>query len=173
VAGGKTAADLDAWLASLGLEPMARSERDGVSSRDLVLHGRRRRRIRLTLILEPALALLLWVHYAPPLNDGFRRTYQRLLRWNDELPFVKFALGLDERLVLTTEIPTAQLGRDALGLAVARLVAVCDLLVDESATWIWPLGHQPPPEPDERPSTLLDAYAAVLGELAAPPGASA
>ena len=74
-----------------------------------------------------ARAVLLWVHYAPPLNDSFRVSYRQLLRWNDELPFVKFALSDDERPVLTAELPVAGLDRDALGLAVCRLLAVCDL----------------------------------------------
>ena len=41
--------------------------------------------------------ILLWVHFAPPLNDSFRVSYRQFLRWNDELPFVKFALSADER----------------------------------------------------------------------------
>ena len=94
--------------------------------------------IRVTLILDPALALLCWVHYAPPINDSFRVSYRKLLRWNDELPFVKFAARDDERPVLTAELPARRLDRDALGIALARLLAVCDLLLDESVRWLWP-----------------------------------
>ncbi len=83
--------DVGAWLAELGLEPIDRGERDGISSWDLRLDGRRRADIRLTLILDPASAILLWVHFAPPFNDSFRVSYRQFLRWNDELPFVKFA----------------------------------------------------------------------------------
>ncbi|MBA3435032.1 MAG: hypothetical protein H0U11_00925, partial [Chloroflexi bacterium] len=79
--------DVDQWLAQLGIEPLARAEREGVVSWDLMLDGRRRHDIRLTLILDPDLALVGWVHFAPPLADTFRKSYERFLRWNDELPF--------------------------------------------------------------------------------------
>ena len=55
------------------------------------------------------------MHYAPPITDSFRVSYRKLLRWNDELPFVKFAVSVDERPVLTAELPVATLDRDALG----------------------------------------------------------
>jgi hypothetical protein len=160
------AASVDAWLGELALEPLERAERDGVASWDLQLDGRRRADVRVTLILDPATGLLCWVHYAPPLNDTFRVSYRQLLRWNDELPFVKFALGADEQPVLAAEIPLAGLDRDALGLAVARLLAVCDLLLAESVRWLWP-GAKAPPTPSRplRPSPVLDRYRAALGEL--------
>ena len=65
--------------------------------------------IRLTLILDPARAVVLWVHFAPPLNDSFRVSYRQFLRWNDELPFVKFALSDDDRPVLASELPVEAL----------------------------------------------------------------
>jgi hypothetical protein len=137
-----------------------------VESWDLVLDGRRRRDIRVTLILDPALALLCWVHYAPPLNDSFRVSYRKLLRWNDELPFVKFAIAPDERPILTSELGIGQLDRDALGLALARLVAVCDLLVEESVAWLWPRAKKAPtPEGAPRNPQLLERFADQLGEL--------
>ena len=43
----------DKWLNELGLKPVDRAERDGATSWDLVLDGRRRRALRLTLILDP------------------------------------------------------------------------------------------------------------------------
>src|SRR5262249_38141053 len=64
-----TAASVDAWLAELSLNPVERQEREGVVSWDLLLDGRARRDIRVTLILEPHLAIVGWVHYAPPLSD--------------------------------------------------------------------------------------------------------
>lgn len=169
---------VDAWLAELGLDSIARGERDGVVSRDLMLHGRRRRGIRLTLIFDPRLACVLWVHYAPPLSDGFRRSYRQLLRWNDELPFAKFALGADERIVLTSELP-APVDRENLGLGIARLVAICDLLYEESSSWLATGGRRPgTPEisaglPDAgptspAPSSVLIRYEAALGELGEP-----
>jgi hypothetical protein len=121
-----------------------------------------------TLILDPVLALVCWVQYAPPINDSFRVSYRKLLRWNDELPFVKFAIAPDERPILTGELPLSGLDRDRLGLMLARLVAVCDLLVGESVAWLWPGSKRPPvPVRAGRHDALLDRYANDLGELAA------
>ena len=115
---------MEAWLTHLGLVPLARAERDGIVSWDLVLDGRRRPRIPLTLIYDPQLVLVLLVHFAPPLQDGHRRIYRQLLRWNDEYPFVKFALAEDERPLLVAEVAPEALTSFSLGLAIARLVAV-------------------------------------------------
>jgi hypothetical protein len=165
--GAVSARQIDAWLAELDIEPLERSERDGISSWDLSLDGRRRRGVRLTLILEPDLVLVAWLHYAPALSDGFRRSYRQFLRWNDELPFVKFALSADERPMLTAELAAETLDRDRLGLTLARLLAVCDLLLDESAGWLR-RGGRARPEPlaeEGSPSPVLERYAAELGEL--------
>ena len=87
------------------------------SSWDLRLDGRRRPDIRVTLILDPESAMLFWVHFAPPLNDSFRVSYRQFLRWNDELPFVKFALSEDDRPMLTAEVdrPPTRHGRPGPG----------------------------------------------------------
>ena len=160
---------MDGWLAELGLTPDDRADRDGITSWDLLLDARVRHGIRVTLILDPALALLCWVHYAPPINDSFRVSYRKLLRWNDELPFVKFAVSPDERPVLSMEIPVAVLDRDALGLALARLLTVCDLCFADSLVWIAPQAKKVPvPARPSRHLALLERYAAALGELAAP-----
>ena len=165
VAGGRTR--LDDWLAEIELKAVAGGERDGVISRDVMLHGRRRRDIRATLIFEPSVGCLIWTPYAPPLRDGFRRAYQRLLRWNDELPFAKFGLADEDRISLSVELPVAGLDAQGVGLALARLIAICDLLVDESAAWLWPDGRPALPA-RARPSAILERYAAALGELATP-----
>ena len=160
------ATTVDSWLAELELEPIDRGERDGIHSWDLRLDGLRRADVRLTLILEPASAMLLWVHFAPPLNDSFRVSYRQFLRWNDELPFVKFALSADDRPVLTSELDVAVLDRDALGVAIGRLLAVCDLTLDRAAVWLFP-GARKTPEMG-RPShqaALFERYADELGEL--------
>jgi hypothetical protein len=160
------AATIDVWLAELSLEPIDRSERDGINSWDLRLDGRRRPDIRLTLIFDPASALYLWVHYAPPLNDSFRVSYRQFLRWNDELPFVKFALSADDRPVLTAELPVALLDRDALGVAVGRLLAVCDLTFDRAVVWLYPGQRRPPPmDRPSRQAALFERYADELHEL--------
>ncbi len=51
-------ADVERWLAELGLEPVERADRDGIASWDLVLDGRRRFDLRVTVILDPALAVI-------------------------------------------------------------------------------------------------------------------
>jgi hypothetical protein len=164
-----TPAQVDVWLTELGLAADGRAERDGVTSWDLLLDGTRRHDIRITLILDPSLALLCWVHYAPPITDSFRISYRKLLRWNDELPFVKFAVSADERPVLTAELPVAILDRDALGIALARLVTVCDLLLDESLKWLYPGAKvAPTPKRPSRHGGLLARYADRLGELTTP-----
>ena len=48
-------ADVERWLTDLGLEPIDRAERDGITSWDLVLDGRRRFDLRVTVILDSAL----------------------------------------------------------------------------------------------------------------------
>ncbi len=159
-------ADIEAWLADLGLEPTERVDRDGIAAWDLVLDGRRRFDIRVTLILDPGLGLISWVHFAPPIGDGFRKSYRLLLRWNDEFPFVKFSLAEDGRPTLSAEIPARFAGPDELGLALARSVAICDALIEESAGWLWIGGRVPEPgDRVGRNGSLLDRYAERLPEL--------
>ena len=154
------------WLDELGLSSVESAEREGVSSWDLVLDGRKRLAVRLTVIHQASLGVVVWVHYAPPLADNLRKTYRQLLHWNDELPFVKFAVADEERPVLSAEVAAPYLSRDALGLAVARLLAVCDLLYGESAGWVDRLG-KPEATGSDAGSRLLDRYATELGELMA------
>ena len=167
-------ADVEAWLTELGLEPLERAEREGVTSWDIVLDGRRRAALRITLILDPTLALICWAHYAPPINDSFRRSYRTLLRWNDELPFLKFAIGEDERPILVAELPVAALDRDELGLAIARQLDVADRHHEASVAWLKAGGWRTAPVEAgaEGPGTrLLARYEDELRELLAPGGA--
>ncbi len=170
VAIGPRPADVERWLTELGIEPLERADREAVVAWDLVLDGRRRFDLRVTLILDPELGLICWAHYAPPINDMFRKSYRKLLRWNDELPFVKFALGDDERPILTTELPAGAADADTLGLAIARLLAVSDRLLDESADWLWLGGRRPAGygQGASRHGALLDRYADRLPELVEP-----
>lgn len=165
-------ADVERWLADLGLEPIERAERDGIASWDLVLDGRRRFDLRVTVILDPDVALICWAHYAPPIGDMFRKSYRRLLRWNDEFPFAKFSVGDDERPLLAVEqgiAAAAAAGADGLGLALARIVGIADRLFDESTHWLW-IGGRVPDQSERtgRNADLLARFAPSLPELLEP-----
>jgi hypothetical protein len=161
--------DVERWLADLGLTPIERAERDGIASWDLVLDGRRRFDLRVTVILDPTLALICWAHFAPPINDLYRKAYRRLLRWNDEFPFAKFSVGDDERPLLAVEQPigvAAAAGADGLGLTLVRIIGIADRLLDESKDWIW-IGGRMPDQAGRvgRDAALIDRFAPELPEL--------
>jgi hypothetical protein len=164
--------DVERWLADLGLEPLARADRDGVTSWDLRLDGRRRFDLPVTLILDPGLALICWVHFAPPIMDAYRKSYRKLLRWNDEFPFAKFSVGEDERPLLAVELPIG-IGAtapdlDGFGTALVRIVGIADRLFDESKDWL-DFGPRPAAatvtDRVPRHAALLARYAPRLPEL--------
>lgn len=159
-------ADVEAWFSELGLTPSQRADRDGISSWDLTVDGRRRFDLRVTVILDPDLALICWAHYAPPIGDMFRKSYRRLLRWNDEFPFAKFSVGEDERPLLAVEVPIGAASADQLGLALARIIGIADRLLEESKDWLW-LGGRMPDHAGRSSANaaLLDRYVARLPEL--------
>ena len=168
-AGGAGAAPeaIERWLGELGVEPGARAEREGIVAWDLVVDGRTRRDLRVTLILDPALGAIVWAHLAPPLLDGLRRAYRTLLRWNDEFPLVKFSIADDGRPIAAVEIPERWLDVDELGLALARVAAVADRIFEETRGWLW-IGGRVPDGYAERPNRnapLLDRFAPRLAEL--------
>jgi hypothetical protein len=136
-------ADVERWIADLGLETVGRAERDGIASWDLELDGRRRFDLRITVILDPGLAVIAWAQYAPPINDMFRKSYRKLLRWNDEYPLIKFSLGEDEAVTLAVELPLPGVDAETLGTALARIVGIADRLLDESVDWLWLGGRRP------------------------------
>lgn len=160
------AADLEAWLVDLGVEPGSRSERDGVVAWDLTLDGRRRVGLRVTAILDPSLGVILWAHLAPPIGDGLRKAYRTLLRWNDEFPFAKFSIADDGRPILAVELPERWLTADELGLALARISAIADRIFDDTRGWLWIGGRIPNGYgAGSRGGGLIGRYAGRLGEL--------
>jgi hypothetical protein len=161
-----TQPEIEQWLADFGLTPVSSAERDGVHSWDLTLDGRKRHGVRMTLILDADVGLVCWVHYAPPLADSLRKIYGQMLRWNDELPFVKFALGTDDRPVMSDEVAMSVLSPDTVGLTIARLLATCDLLYPESAKWVDRIA-KPEAGGGDAGVRLLERYASQLGELVA------
>jgi hypothetical protein len=162
-------AEIDGWLTELGLTPVERAEREGATSWDLLLDGRRRRGVRVTLIFDPAVALVAWAHFGPQLSDNFRKTYRQLLRWNDELPFAKFALSEDERPILSAEVAADGLTRDVVGTLLARVLAICDLVHEPVLALVGELRRKDAAlaatERDPAGERLLNRYAAELSEL--------
>ena len=158
---------VEGWLRELDLDPATRVERDGITAWDVALDGRRRRDLRATLILDPAVGAIVWAHLAPPLGDGLRKAYRSLLRWNDEFPLAKFSVADDGRPILAVEIPNRWLGADELGLALARVALIADAIFDETKGWLW-IGGRVPDGYEARPvrtAALLERYAGELGEL--------
>ncbi|MEW5991379.1 MAG: YbjN domain-containing protein [Chloroflexota bacterium] len=162
-----TADTVEAWLVELGVAPGPRVERDGVTAWDVVLDGRRRRDLRTTLILEPALGLIAWAHLAPPIGDGLRGAYRTLLRWNDEFPLAKFSIADDGRPILAVELPARWLDVEELGLALARVVGIADRLFDETREWLWIGGRVPAGYADraDRTAGLRERFGPCLPEL--------
>jgi hypothetical protein len=162
-----TAAQIEGWLRDLGVEAGERADREGITAWDLTLDGRRRRDLRVTLILDPAIGVIVWAHLAPPLLDGLRRAYRTLLRWNDEFPLAKFSIADDGRPIAAVEIPSRWLERDELGLALARVAGVADRVFEDTRGWLW-IGGRVPDGYAERPirnESLLTTFAGRLGEL--------
>jgi len=158
---------VEGWLHGLGLEPTATVERDGITAWDVALDGRRRRDLRATLILDPAIGAIVWAHLAPPLGDGLRKAYRTLLRWNDEFPLAKFSVADDGRQILAVEIPHRWLSAEELGLALARVALIADAIFEETRGWLW-IGGRVPDGYEARPvrtSALLDRFSRQLAEL--------
>lgn len=155
------------WLADLGLEVGDGVEREGVTAWDVTIDGRRRFDLRTTVILDPALGLIVWAHLAPPILDGLRKAYGRLLRWNDEFPFAKLSIAEDGRPILAVEVPSRWVDEDELGLALARVAGVADRLFEDTRGWLWiggrvPAGYETRARRSER---LLARFAPQLPEL--------
>lgn len=160
------------WLRELGLDAGEVSEREGIAAWDVVVDGRRRRDLRVTVILDPSLGAIVWAHLAPPIGDAMRKTLRTLLRWNDEFPFAKFSFADDLRPILAVEIPGRWLDADELGLALARISAIADRVFDDTRPWVWIGGRVPPGygAGPGRTEDLLRRYADRLRELIEPDG---
>ena len=98
-------------------------------------------------------------------------SYRQFLRWNDELPFVKFAVTEDERPVLTLETAADGLSLDDVGRLLARSLAIADLIHDQALALMGELRRrhakliEDQPEPDPSGVALLDRYANEVAEL--------
>ena len=153
-------------LRGLGIDAGEPHRRDGATVWDLELDGARRRGLRVTLIHDgrPDGALIAWAHLAPPLGDGLRKAYRRLLEWNDRYLFAKFGVAEDGRPTLSVELRAGEATPAALAEALARVVLIADRLLDETATWIWIGGRIPPDPGTERRNRPLLAARPDLAE---------
>ena len=174
----EAAPPIDRWLGELGLEPVAVAgdPATGTLSRDVVIDGRRRFDLRVTIAWVAGIGCSLWAYYGLESMEIPKRIYARMLRANFDYPFVKFALTDDDRPMLMTELPTAGMDRHELGRGLARLAVVADRLLDETANAIADRGVLPDwTGRSGRNAPLLEAYAAEVEaampawEHAAPP----
>lgn len=131
--------------------------RDDATVWDLELDGERRRNLRCTLIHDarPGGVLVAWLHLAPPLGDGLRKAYRRLLEWNDKYLFAKFGIAEDGRPILSVELRAEGSTESDLVEALARAVLIADRLLDETAAWIWIGGRIPADDGSPRRNAAL------------------
>ncbi len=136
---------LDAWLAELGLEVIGGggAPTDPAFSRDLMLDGRHRFDLRVTVAWVDGIGLSAWAYYGDEGLEVPKRVYARMLRVSFDYPFVKFGLTDDDRPMLMVELPPAGLERDALARALVRLTVVADRLLDETAAAVADRGILP------------------------------
>jgi hypothetical protein len=150
-------ASIPALLERHGVAVPAPHLRDDATVWDLELDGERRRGLRLSLIHDarPGGVLVVWAHLAPPLGDGLRKAYRRLLEWNDTYLFAKFGIAEDGRPVLSIELRADQATERDLIEALVRAVLIADRLLDETAAWIWIGGRIPADDGSPRRNTPL------------------
>lgn len=132
-------------------------------SRDIMLDGERRFDLRATVAWVDGFGLSIWAYYGLDAMEVPRRVLQRMLRANFDYPFVKFAMTDDDRPMLVSELPAGavlhEAGRDALGLALARITIVADRLLEETASAVADRGLLPDwSERAGRNPGLLDTY---------------
>jgi hypothetical protein len=152
---------IDRLLAELGVEIVDAADGPAGSSlsRDVVLDGRRRFDLRVTIAWVAGIGCSLWGYYGLEAMEIPKRVYARMLRANFDYPFVKFAMTDDDRPMLMTELPSASLDRDELGRSLARIVIVADRLLEETAAAVADRAVLPDwSGRTSRNAGLLDAY---------------
>ena len=160
-----SAPPIDAWLGELGLEVVDAADTPGreALSRDLVLDGRRRADLRVTVAWVAGVGCSLWAYYGLEAMEIPKRVFGRMLRANFEYPFVKFAMTDDDRPMLMTELPTSAMDRDELGRGLVRLLIVADRLLEETASAVADRGVLPDWTGRERRNVaLLERYGAEV-----------
>ena len=156
------APSIDRWLGELGVEVVASAgtQASQALSRDVVIDGRRRFDLRVTVAWVAGIGCSLWAYYGLEAMEIPKRVYTRMLRANFDYPYVKFALTDDDRPMLMTELPTAALDRDELGRGLVRLAIVADRLLDDTAAAVADRGQLPDwSGRTSRNERLIEAYA--------------
>jgi hypothetical protein len=156
---------IDRWLDELDIEIVASAGTPAAQalSRDVLIDGRRRFDLRVTVAWVAGIGCSLWAYYGLESMEIPKRVYARMLHANFDYPYVKFALTDDGRPMLMTELPTAALDRDELGRGLARLAIVADRLLDETAAAVADRGQLPDwSGRASRNAALFEAYAAEV-----------
>ena len=161
------AASIDRWLGELGVEVVGArgGAEDPAMSRDVVVDGRRRYDLRITVAWVAGIGTSLWAYYGFEAMEIPKRIYARMLRANFDYPFVKFAMTDDDRPMLMTELPPAALDRDELGRGLVRLAVVADRLLEETAHAVADRGLLP--DWSDRASRNPDLIARYAGDVEA------
>lgn len=153
---------IDRLLGELGIEIVGSGDgpEDHSLTRDVVIDGRRRFDLRVTIAWVAGIGCSLWAHYGLEAMEIPKRVYGRMLHANFDYAFVKFAVTDDDRPMLMTELPAASLDRDELGRGLARLAIVADRMLDETAVAVADRGILPDwSGRAPRNVVLLDRYA--------------
>lgn len=152
---------IDRLLAELGIAVVGAADGPaGTSlSRDVILDGRRRFDLRVTVAWVAGIGCSLWGYYGLEAMEIPKRVYARMLRANFDYAFVKFAMTDDDRPMLMTELPTAALDRDELGRGLARIAIIADRLLEDTAAAVADRAVLPDwSDRTSRNGALLDAY---------------
>ena len=133
-----------------------------------MLDGRRRFDVPVTLILDPLLALIVWVHFAPPIGDMPPQVVPEAAALERRVPVREVLAGRGR-----AADPDGRDRRRAWPAATRSgsrspaSLAIADQLLDESAGWLWIGGRIPDTSGrTSRGEALLERYRAELGELA-------
>lgn len=141
---GASRPPLEAWAGELELEVVARggSAADPAYTIDLVLDGRRRFDLRVTVAWVDGVGTSVWAYYGPEEMEIPKRVLRTMLRANYDHPFMKFALTDDDRPMLMAELGQRH-DRDDLARALVRMTVLADRLLEPTASAVADRGILP------------------------------
>ena len=147
-------------MAELGIDVIAASGSHGdeAVSRDVLLDGRRRFDLRVTVAWVAGVGTSLWAHYGPEGMEIPRRVLLRMLHANFDYPYARFGITDDDRPMLMAELGDLR-DADELGRGLVRLVVMADRLLEETAAAVAERGVLPDWQDRTcRNTALLDRY---------------